>query len=208
MAKKLNWQKVESKLRESHQLIFAPLEFRRIFNVSESSTRFFLHRHTKKGYLIKLRKGLYYFKAQPPSEYLVANRLYRPSYISLEFALAHFGIIPEAVYTITSVTTKTTRQFKALDLVFTYQKIKVEAFCGYRPEKINGQTILIAEPEKAFVDYLYFISLEKREAGERIDLKKLSKKKVFEYASFFKRKTLNKLIKKIYAQSGKPQRIY
>ncbi len=208
MAKQLNWQKVESKLREDHQLIFTPLEFQRIFNVSESSTRFFLHRHAKKDYLIRLKKGLYCLKAQPPSEYLVANRLYRPSYISLEFALSHFGIIPEAVYTVTSVTTKATRQFKTLGLVFTYQKIKTEAFRGYRPEKINGQTILIAEPEKALVDYLYFIDREKREPNERIDFKKISKKKILEYAKLFKRKSLNKLIKKIYAQSRKPQRIY
>jgi len=195
-------------LREDHQLIFTPLEFQRIFNVSEPSARFFLHRHTKKGYLIRLRRGLYCLKAQRPSEYLVANRLYRPSYISLEFALAHFGIIPEAVYTVTSVTTKTTREFHALGLVFTYQKIKIEAFRGYSPEKINNQTILIARPEKAFVDYLYFIDLEKREPSERLDLKNLSKKKVFEYAELFKRKSLEKLIKKVYAQSRKPQRIY
>ena len=208
MAKKLNWQKVESKLRESQQLIFSPLEFRRIFDVSESSARFFLYRHTKKGYLVKLKKGLYCIKAQQPPECLVANRLYQPSYVSLEFALAHFGIIPESVYTVTSVTTKSTMQFRAADLIFTYQKIKRQAFCGYRPEKINNQTILIAEPEKALVDYLYFIDLKKRKLNERIDLRKLSKKKVLQYAKFFGRKNLDKLIKRTYDQSRKPRKIY
>jgi predicted transcriptional regulator of viral defense system len=208
MVKKLNLPTIERELKKRGIKIFTPLEFKRIFDISEYSARMFLHRHTKKGYIIKLRAGIYALADNFPSEFEIANRLYQPSYLSLEFALAHFGIIPEAIYTITSVTTKATRKFKTLDLVFTYRKIKKQAFSGYRPEKINGSVILIAEPEKALVDYLYFIDLEKREPNERIDLKKLSKKKVFQYASLFKRKSLDKLIKKVYAKSRKPQRIH
>jgi predicted transcriptional regulator of viral defense system len=208
MVAKLNPIKVEKVLKSKGLFIFTPLDFQRLFGVSRSACRQFLTRHSKKDFITKLRAGLYSLADNPPSEYLIANKLYQPSYISLECALSYYGIIPEAIYTITSVTPKATRKFEAQDLLYTYRKIKREAFCGYHPQKIRGETILIAEPEKALVDYLYFIDREKEEPNERLYLKKLSKKKILSYIKLFKRKSLNKLIKKIYDFSILNSRIY
>lgn len=69
-----------------------------------------------------------------PDEYLLANILYQPSYISLEFALSYYSLIPESVYLITSVTTKPTREFAVGKLFFSYQTIKKQAFVGYVPK--------------------------------------------------------------------------
>ncbi len=75
-----------------------------------------------------MKRGLYAFPDALPPDLYVANKLYEPSYISLEFALSYHGIIPETVYEITSVTTKSTRRFEAMGKVFTYRRIKREAF--------------------------------------------------------------------------------
>ena len=208
MVKKLNPIKVEKILKSKKILLFTPLEFQRIFEVSLSATQKFLTRYSKKDFLTKLRAGLYTLTDNFPPPYLIANKLYQPSYISLEYALSYYQIIPETVYTITSVTTKTTREFRVRGILYTYQKIKKEAFCGYRPMKIDNQTVCIAEPEKALVDYLYFIDLQKREPNDRLNLSKISKKKVLTYAKLFKRKSLNKLIKTVYDFSREPKRIY
>ncbi|WP_176231845.1 type IV toxin-antitoxin system AbiEi family antitoxin domain-containing protein [Candidatus Hakubella thermalkaliphila] len=144
-----------------------------------------------------MRNGLYALTSNLPSELLIANKLYQPSYISLEYALSYHHLIPETVYTITSATTKPTREFEALDKIYHYYKIKREAFLGYEPKKIDGVTVLIAEPEKALVDYLYFVSLKKKALNERLTTKNLNRRKVLEYAEAFKREGLLRLMEKI-----------
>ncbi|GFP43259.1 hypothetical protein HKBW3C_02389 [Candidatus Hakubella thermalkaliphila] len=111
--------------------------------------------------------------------------------------LSYHHLIPETVYTITSATTKPTREFEALDKIYHYYKIKREAFLGYEPKKIDGVTVLIAEPEKALVDYLYFVSLKKKALNERLTTKNLNRRKVLEYAEAFKREGLLRLMEKI-----------
>lgn len=73
-----------------------------------------LGRWTKKGLLLRLRRGYYTFpeyKARSGYAYFFANCMYRPSYISLHTALSFYGIIPESVVQITSVTSLKTAQF-------------------------------------------------------------------------------------------------
>ncbi|MDI6689726.1 MAG: hypothetical protein QMD66_01500 [Actinomycetota bacterium] len=122
-----------------------------------------------------------------------ANKLYQPSYVSFEYALSYYHLIPETVYTITSATTKPTREFEVLNKIYRYYKIRKEAFTGYEPRKIDDLTVFIAEPEKALVDYLYFVDLKKRSMNERLQAKNLRKKRVIEYTKVFKRENLMKL---------------
>ncbi|MEI6862822.1 MAG: hypothetical protein WCK38_00265, partial [Candidatus Omnitrophota bacterium] len=104
---------------------------------------------------------------------------------------------PESVYAITSATTRITREFTASDRSFTYSRIKRQAYRGYRTEKARGMTILIAEPEKALADYLYFVDLKKKPLNERLNIRKVNKRIVTEYAGLFGRKSLLTLAKKI-----------
>ncbi|GFP18583.1 hypothetical protein HKBW3S03_00088 [Candidatus Hakubella thermalkaliphila] len=197
MAKKLNPILVQNELSRKKIFIFTPLEFERLFGVSSKATTSFIFDHTRKNLFSKLRNGLYALTSNLPSELLIANKLYQPSYISLEYALSYHHLIPETVYTITSATTKPTREFEALDKIYHYYKIKREAFLGYEPKKIDGVTVLIAEPEKALVDYLYFVSLKKKALNERLTTKNLNRRKVLEYAEAFKREGLLRLMEKI-----------
>ena len=103
-------------------ILFTPLEFRRVFGVSKWACQWFIKNHAKEGVFVKLRKGLYMMTDYPANNYLIANRLYAPSYISFDMALSIYGIIPETVYTVTSATTRTTREFRVRNIHFVYHK--------------------------------------------------------------------------------------
>jgi predicted transcriptional regulator of viral defense system len=181
-------------LQEKKVGLFTPADLSRILNVSPRNTRYFLNAYTKRGLLVRLRKGLYGLKELMPNEEVIANALYQPSYISLEYALSRYGIIPEMPYTITSVTIKVTATFTAIGREFSYQKIKKSAYTGYIPEKIGAHIAFIAEPEKAFIDYLYFVSLGKKTLNDRLSYERLDYKKVRSFGRLYQRSHLDRLI--------------
>lgn len=174
--------------------IFTPSEFSRIFAISSVKNKRYLRKWTKEGFLIRLKQGLYALKSDLPSEEEIANRLYQPSYLSFEYALAFYNILPEMPYILTSASTKPTRNFSVDSKTFSYFKIKQEAYTGYSLAKIGEKSFLIADPEKALVDYLYFVALSKKPLNERLNLENLSRKKIAEYAKLYNRPKLNRLI--------------
>lgn len=204
MIQKLNRIKVEEKLKLNGLLVFNPREFKDFFSVPANTASAFLKRNVKSGLFLKLRNGFYMLKDSNPSLYLIANRLYQPSYISLEKALSYYGIIPETVYTITSVTTKSTREFTTPRATFSYQRIKKSVFTGYSPKKIEGVTVFMADKEKALADYLYFVDLKKISLNDRLNLSHVKKTKFLELVAIFKRHGMVELVEKIYAQYRKP----
>lgn len=179
--------------------IFTPIDFQRIFDVNYQTAKKAIFRYKKAGIISEARKGLYFLSQDPPPEFEIANKLYQPSYISFETALSFYGLIPETIFGIISVTPRSSREFVVSNLKFTYKKIKRECFMGYRPQKVRGRTVLIAEPEKALIDLLYFAVLKKRRFNyERINLKKIKKQRLFRYAKFFRNKKLLELVKNFY----------
>lgn len=147
-----------------------------------------LDRWEKNGYLKKIKRGYYCFTYQNFTlEFLfyTANRMYSPSYISLEKALKFYGLIPEEIFQITSVSTKKTTNFETKVGNFSYRHIKPALFWGYRLMDFDEQKILFAEPEKALLDYFYLkpqlktaddfkeIRINKDEFLRQIDLVKL-----------------------------------
>ncbi|MCG2725658.1 MAG: hypothetical protein L6420_05275 [Elusimicrobia bacterium] len=113
-----------------------------------------------KGYIRKIRRGHYIFSDLAINEqalFLISNTIYSPSYISLEMAFSFYGLIPESVYEITSVTSKKTNRFKSDIAVFTYKHIKPELMFGYKLENYNNRRYLMSEMEKALLDYLYLM---------------------------------------------------
>lgn len=137
----------------------------------------------KKGYILKLRNGWYRFTDLPVSEpllYLIANRIYSPSYISFETSAAWHGLIPEAVFTITSATTLKTAAFVNKDGKFTYKTLKNSLYFGYEWMESDGLTIRVASIEKTLLDLFYiqsFISNITDFQGPRLN-KLLIKEKV------------------------------
>jgi len=116
-----------------------------------------LTRWVKKGYLLKIKNGIYIFKRdyEKIKGEEIAAAIYQPSYLSLESALSAYGLIPEIVYSYVSVTGKTNRTFDNKFGHFIYRHLKTELFWGYREVRTSSGWYLIAEPEKAILDYLY-----------------------------------------------------
>jgi len=188
---------VREELLKRRIKIFTPSEFNQVFAVPASKTKRYLGKWVKEGFLIRLRQGLYAIKSDLPREEEIANRLYKPSYLSFEYALAFYNILPEMPYVVTSTTTKPTRNFNIATKPFSYMKIKQNAYTGYLLTKIGDSSFLIAEPEKALVDYLYFVALSKKPFNERLITKNLNKEKIINYSKLFDRPALSEIIKKI-----------
>lgn len=114
-----------------------------------------------KGYLIKLRRGRYMFADQAAKLgeaglFLTANRIYEPSYVSLESALSYYNIIPESVFTITSISARKTQRFETQVGSFAYRSVKPTLFWGFAIHQFQGQPYKLATLEKALLDFLYF----------------------------------------------------
>ncbi len=112
--------------------------------------------------LIRVKKGLYVlgetYNNTPISLEILANLIYGPSAISLEFALAYYGLIPERVYAITSITPQRDKIFDTPVGRFTYRYLTMKKYTiGLTRLRLNdGRYIIIASPEKALLDKIYF----------------------------------------------------
>lgn len=153
-----------------------------------------LHRWKNKGWVYSLKRGLY--ELTYPKDFIIpdlyiANKLYSPSYVSLETALSDYSIIPEVSMAVTYITSKPTRRFKNKHGLFIYRTVKPSVFTGYYVERQGGLDVLMAEPEKALMDYLYFKTYRNKKfniADERFDgdiIRKLDRKKLQKYAKLY-----------------------
>lgn len=112
----------------------------------------------KQGLLVQLKRGLYAPGSRlniiSPELYLLANHLDGPSYISLDSALSHWGLIPEKVYEITSITTNATKIYKTAIGKFSYIHLHLPYYSfGIKQVQLTKkQTVLMASPEKALCD--------------------------------------------------------
>ena len=199
--KKLNLIHVQETLRQLKKSLFTPQDIKLLFNASNRAITGFLNYNTKKNNFIKLKKRLYSLNNTYISPFLIANRAYQPSYISFETALSYYHLIPETVYSITSATTKTKREWNMQTTSYIYRKIKREIFTGYITKTIEDEQILIALPEKALFDYCYFVYLGKiKEWNNRIDLKNINFKQFTHCLNLFGNEKFNKFVKKYVPQ--------
>lgn len=168
-----------------------------------------------KGFLIRLKKGFYVLSSEligkEYSPQIVANLLYGPSYLSLEYALSYYHLIPERVEHFTSVTTQKNKTFNTQLGNFTYQHISL-SLCplGVTLQRTSDdRTFLIASAEKALMDVFTLrfenSTLPKKEDIEsaitedlRIDLielkKQLNKESLIEMKEHYKNRRWNKLV--------------
>lgn len=111
-----------------------------------------------KGIIESIKKGLYIagpaLKTPKPESEILANHIYGPSYVSLDTALVYYGIIPERVYEVTSMTIKASKEFNTAVGLFTYTHLPLPYYSfGLTALKIlNEHRALIASPEKALCD--------------------------------------------------------
>jgi predicted transcriptional regulator of viral defense system len=129
-------------------------------NVDPNNVRRQISRWTTAGKLYQLRRGLYAlappYQKTSPHPFLVANRLVRASYVSLQAALAYYGLIPEYVPVVTSVTTARPVEYETPLGHYAFRHIKQRLFYGYHVTEVNdGQSAFVASPEKALLDLVY-----------------------------------------------------
>ena len=161
----------------------------------------------KKGYIKKVVRGYYIFSDLELNEnvlFEIANRIYKPSYISFETAFSYYELIPESTYGITSASTQRTYKLKTQIAEFSYRTLTPHLFFGYDIIKYGNKCFKMACIEKALLDYFYINPrLNGREAffGLRINrdvlfekvnkrmldrlLKKFSQKKLTERVNYF-----------------------
>lgn len=158
----------------------------------------------KKGNIERLKRGFYVFsdEREKISPQIISFLLYEPSYISLESALSHYGLIPEMVFAVTAVTARTTRKFSNAYGNFIYRHIRPDLFFGYTILENEKGKYLLAEPEKAILDYFY-LNLSKLNNQDDIDelrinyaelQRVMNKKKLASYLVEYKVKKLEKII--------------
>ena len=122
------------------------------------------------GAIMRVKKGLYCFgeafRREPLSREYLANLIYGPSYVSLEYALSHHGLIPERVETVTSVTTRRSRDFDTPFGTFSYRMLTGPRYAvGAILETVGKTSFLVASPEKALTDKVW---TDKRFSGLRL----------------------------------------
>ncbi len=112
------------------------------------------------GSIIRIKKGLYCFgeahRRRALSLEHIANLIYGPSYVSLEYAMSYYGMIPERVHTVTSVTSKRSRRFDTPLGEFSYRMLSGARYAtGETIESTAKSPFLIATPEKALIDKVW-----------------------------------------------------
>lgn len=200
----MDYISLSSALRSNKLYLFTLGDIKNLFpEEKEKTIKNNLIRWLSKGYYRRLKKNLYEFIEQGSEikipDLYVANRLYGPSYVSLETALSIYSIIPDIAAGVTSVTTRPTRTFKNRYGSFFFRTCKMKAFTGYRLMMYDGFKVHIADKEKALVDFLYYrlhsgfsLDFEQERLNKKI-LKRIDWKKVFYYAQLFSNKLIDLL---------------
>lgn len=130
-----------------------------------------LKRSLAKGELLHIRRGLYLlakrYQRTPLNPYELAQKIYTPSYISFESALSFHGLIPEAVYTVSSVSLKRSRGFKTPVGVFAFTQIPKRVFyAGVDRIEKDRAVFLMASPTKALADYVFYHRSKWKKVGQ------------------------------------------
>jgi len=119
-----------------------------------------LSRWVSAGKLYRMRRGLYAlappYQRLKPHPFVIANRIAPASYVSLQSAMAHYGLIPEHAPVVTSVTTGRPGQWDTPLGAFNYRHVSVKVFFGYRRLDLGlSQPAFVASAEKALLDLIY-----------------------------------------------------
>lgn len=170
----------------------------------------YISRMVKKGELIRLKNGFYLISEKIQNSPIpfeqIANLLYGPSYLSLEWALSYYHMIPEGVYVVTSVTVAQSRSFVTSVGTFEYTYLNHDRYSiGIDQKENEAGRFLIATPEKALADLIHMKSknlsgkdlLEDLIESRRIErdvLKNLNKKALIEIRDQYRSKNIDNLV--------------
>jgi len=134
-------------------------------DVSRNAQLNLISRLVKKGYIIRLKKGLFVlgeeYQRSPLNLFEISQFIYHPSYVGLHSALSFYGAIPEAVHSITCISINRDKEFKTPLGVFVYNRLNERIFReGIIRQETNKGAFLISTLEKTILDYLYIYKRE------------------------------------------------
>lgn len=200
---------LEKKLQQTTYPIITDAQLAYLLGNTKASTQARLKRAVKNGDLTRVKRGLYYINKPyhaPPHPFDLAQKIYGPSYISLESALSYHGLIPEAVNAITSVTTQRNKNFNTPAGQFIFQKLPNKYFyTGTLHITENQTSFIMANQWKALLDYVYCHKKQYKNFHQLIDdlrldtdeLPNISKLELDQLDRFYCCNRLNQLIKLI-----------
>lgn len=159
-----------------------------------------LNEWQKKGYIKKITKGYYIFSDLEINDNIlfeISNKVYKPSYISFESAFSYYNLIPESVYAVTASSSRKSLRIETPVSKFIYHKLKPNLFFGYKIVDYKNNHFMMANIEKAVLDYFYInprIKCEDDFDSLRINKEALFEqtddKKILTCLNEFKQKTL------------------
>ncbi len=193
-----NRVEVTKKLYESGLPFFSTTSLKQLLGIrTESGIYRVLQDLITTGVLQKLEAGKYMIMSEKPHQFMLANFLYEPSYISFETALNFHGILPQFPFDVTSATPNKPTKKVIGEEHFSYTQIKKSLYWGF----VKKDNFLIAEPEKALLDQLYSISKGIRPANlDEYDTKPIRKGVLREYLAVFSVQTKQPAIESFLKQ--------
>ena len=183
------------KIQKSRLKLFEVQDIKKLLEIKKDNTAYkVISSLIKNEVIIKVRKGLYYTAVKPPADFEIANKIYSPSYVSLESALNIYGILRQFPYSVTSVTFKKPRRFTSSGKVYEYARVDRSLYFGFTKKDV----FLIAYPEKALIDAIYLTAKGFRKFNfDELDYSKIDKKKFQRWCAKIKHRPFMNLLKRI-----------
>lgn len=157
-----------------------------------------------KGYIKKIIRGYYLFSDITVDEeilFKISNKIYYPSYVSLESAFSYYSLIPESIYGITAISTRKTYYFNTTLGGFIFRSISPFLFFGYHLIKNKIYHVKIASIEKSLLDYFYLhpnlqtvSDFDSLRINQEMLIEQVDENKLHEYLEKFNQKSLTKRI--------------
>jgi predicted transcriptional regulator of viral defense system len=169
-------------LSSTPKAFYTVADLEKITGLDRKSLYVSLYRWVNRGVLERAAKNIYVVPNQTVKLEAIAGQVYFPSYLSFESALSRFGILNLVPYSLSFATTRKTKSLTLLGRSIVYRHLNQSLFFGFSLE----EGLYVAEPEKAFLDLVYFSSFGKGSIPrEELDLRSLSKKTLTLYSRRF-----------------------
>lgn len=176
-----------NQLRQKLDLpFFYTYQLSKLFPDEDTATiRVQISRFEKNKKIIRLKRGLYLLNDHGLDEFMLANLIYQPSYVSLESVLNIAGVIPDVPQMVTSISTVKPQLHKSELGNFQYSKIKKSLYFGFETHILpNGMGYQQALPEKALLDLIYVRNIKNLDEY-RFDIAILNDKKLARFVSHY-----------------------
>lgn len=182
-------------LHQKKVTFFDVTDASKIFETKKVKTLYeLLQRLEKEGVIQRIIKGRYHFSLREYNDFELANFLVNPSYISLESALSFYGILSQFPYTVTSITPLKPRRITYQEKEYEFSHLESKYFFGF----VKKDNFLIAKPEKALLDELYFMAKKLRKVHVKdLNFEPFDKKKFEKLYKKYKFIPLRKLVEKL-----------